>query len=168
MSLSAFTKAVAFIEAMGITVHFRTITQSCFLPGLNIENGELIVDTEQLLYPGDILHEAGHIAVVPANERLTLSATNITERPNREAEEMMAIAWSYAACIHLQLDGAFVFHNQGYQNGGTSILDNFNNRRYFGVSMLQWAGMTVEKSLEDGDIVYPAMKEWLRNDGIRY
>jgi hypothetical protein len=66
-------------------------------------NGEIVVDMEKLKYYGDILHEAGHIAVVPAKERSTLNEKDIAKREQRDAEEMMVIAWSYAACVHLEL-----------------------------------------------------------------
>jgi hypothetical protein len=161
--MSAFEKAVAFIKEIGIPIHFRSFGEDSFLPGTLIEQGELIVDMDKLKYPGDILHEAAHIAVVPAVERATLSGTAIAERANREAEEMMAIAWSYAACIHLDIDPDFVFHEHGYQAGGSSIMENFKQGRFFGVPMLQWVGLTIEKAKEPGDIVYPKMSSWLRS-----
>jgi hypothetical protein len=82
----------------------------------------------------------------------------------REAEEMMAIAWSYAACRHLGIDARFVFHDEGYKNGGSHIADNFDEGRYFGVPMLQWTGMALErKKDEEPDLpVYPAMMKWMR------
>ena len=60
-----FQKAVDFIQSIGISVLFREIPEKSFLPGISIKAGEIIVDPEKLKYPGDILHEAGHIAVVP-------------------------------------------------------------------------------------------------------
>lgn len=100
---------------------------------------------EKFKYPGDILHEAGHIAVVPPAERHLLNADTIATREQREAEEMMAIAWSYAACVHLDIDAGFVFHDNGYKGGGSSIAESFKQGHYFGVPMLQWVGMTLEK-----------------------
>ncbi len=157
-------RALSFIKEIGIRVHFGSVEETCFLPGLKIDSGELTVDKEKLKYPGDILHEAAHIAVVPAAERTTLSPTSIAERPNSDAEEMMAIAWSYAACVHLEIDASFVFHEHGYQAGGADILDNFRQGRFFAVPMLQWAGMTIEKKNANApaDAVYPKMKKWLR------
>jgi hypothetical protein len=163
LTSSSFEKAISFIETIGIPVHFRSFGEDSFLPGTAIENGALIIDMQKLKYPGDILHEAAHIAVVPADERMTLNADRIAERPDREAEEMMAIAWSYAACVHLDIDASFVFHEHGYQAGGSNILENFRQGRFFGVPMLQWVGLTKEKKKEPDDIVYPQMSQWLRN-----
>lgn len=78
---------------------------------------------------------------------------------------MMAIAWSYAACIHLKIDPYFVFHEEGYKNGGNHIADSFNNKQYFGVPMLQWKGMTVDEKNADalGVKSYPYMLNWVLN-----
>ena len=159
-----FNKAVNFLESIGIAVNFCSIDTYTFLPGISINNGAIIVDKEKLKYPGDILHEAGHIAVVPAAERSSLCEHDIAKREMRDAEEMMSIAWSYAACVHMDIDASFVFHDEGYKGGGSSIADNFKQGRYFGVPMLQWTGMALENNseTEPGKPVYPAMLLWLR------
>lgn len=160
-----FNTAVDFIRSLGIPVIFAALPEGTFLPGAFIQNGELIVDTEKLLYPGDILHEAGHIAVVPAGERGSLHNNNIPQRPHRNAEEMMAIAWSYAACIHLNLNPYFVFHENGYKGGGKEVADNFKEGRYFGVPMLQFAGMSAEphQAAQLQLPAFPQMAKWLRD-----
>ncbi len=81
----------------------------------------------------------------------------------REAEEMMAIAWSYAACMHLGLNPYVVFHDEGYRGGGSYIADNFNNKNYFGLPMLQWKGMAAdEKNAKLLNVSpYPHMIKWL-------
>ena len=68
------------------------------------------ISTDQkLLYPGDVLHEAGHIAVVPSAERHLLNAETISLREAKEAEEMSAISWSYAAGIALKYQSYICF-----------------------------------------------------------
>jgi hypothetical protein len=163
--IALFEKCIVFLNDIGIQTLFREIEPGSFLPGLSIEEGTIIVDVEQLKYPGDILHEAGHIAVVPASQRHGLSATSIINRTNREAEEMMAIAWSYAVCIHLRIDPYFVFHTEGYKDGGDFIIGSCENNSYFGLSMLQEIGMTAdEKKARKLHISsYPNMIKWLRN-----
>lgn len=154
-----FEKAVDFLQTIGIPVHFRSFDGKGFLPGISISNGEIVVNRDLLKCPGDILHEAGHIAVVTASERSSLNAQSIADREMREAEEMMAIAWSYAACVHLGIDAAFVFHDNGYKGGGSSIAENFREGRYFGVPVLKWVGMCNNPDEENG---YPKMIKWLR------
>lgn len=160
-----FDKCVAFLREIGMDVQYKKITETCFLPGLSIENGAILIDKDALKYPGDILHEAGHIAVVPAAERITLNAASIAQRKDREAEEMMAIAWSYAACKHLAIDPSFVFHDEGYAGGGNYIGENFNEKRYFGLPMLQWVGLTMDEknAAATGGLPYPHMLRWMRD-----
>jgi hypothetical protein len=69
-------------------------------------------------------------------------------------EELGAIAWSYAAALHLQLDPGVVFHEHGYRGGSQSMLENFAAGRYIGVPMLQWRGLCGNE--------YPRMLRWLR------
>lgn len=157
------TTCISFLNGIGIETKFEKLEEPCFLPGLSIRNGIIIIDREALSYPGDILHEAGHIAIVPAAERQTLNAAAIEKRENRASEEMMAIAWSYAACVHLGLDPYIVFHDDGYKGGGSYIADNFNNKSYFGLPMLQWKGMAAdEKNAPQLNVVpYPHMIKWV-------
>ena len=154
---------ISFLNEIGIETKFEKLDEPCFLPGLSIRNGSIILDKEALSYPGDILHEAGHIANVPAAERESLTASAIEKREQREAEEMMAIAWSYAACVHLGLDPYVVFHDEGYKGGGSYIADNFNNKNYFGLPMLQWKGMAADdKNAPFLNVApYPFMIKWL-------
>ena len=155
-------KSINFINEIGITTEYKVITSDvCFLPGLLIEQGKIIIDRDKLRFPGDILHEAGHIAVVPAAERYVLDGPAVGERKDAPAEEMMAIAWSYAACIHLDIDPTFVFHVEGYRGGSASIIENFSAGRYFGVPVLQWLGMTASFGSSAG--VYPCMIKWMRD-----
>lgn len=165
IDIENFNKCVEFLNDIGIKTIFRTVQEGSFLPGLSIEEGCIVVNLNSLKFPGDILHEAGHIAVVPTDERNTLDADSIAIRPNNAAEEMMAIAWSYAACLHLKINPYFVFHDQGYKGGGNYIADNFKEKKYFGLPMLQWIGLTSDeqRANELGISPYPAMIKWLRD-----
>lgn len=152
-----------FIESIGIEVIEGPIPDSCFLPGLRIDRGRLLVDMQQLLYPGDLLHEAGHIALVPRVERHTLMDETIGQRPNAAAEEMAAIAWSWAAGKHLQLAPEIIFHADGYRGGGSNIIENFEQERYFGVPYLHFLGLCVDRTIAVDTPPadhYPTMRRW--------
>jgi len=151
-----------FLAGIGLAVRSGRTDESTFLPGIRIEHGGLIVDESRLLYPGDLLHEAGHLAVVAPGRRRQLHL----HVGDDGGEEMMAIAWSYAAVLHLGLDPAVVFHSGGYQSGGSSIIENFAQGRYFGVPTLQWIGLTAEgsRARELGVEPYPHMIAWLRDE----
>lgn len=156
--------SLQFLDEIGIPVYISDTPVEGFLSGLAITDGAIHIHYPDLLYPGDILHEAGHIAVVPAAERSSLNQHNIAVRPAREAEEMAAIAWSYAATRYLGIDSRFVFHDNGYRGGGRNMADNFDKGYYFGVPILQWAGMTFEQqqAAENSTAPYPVMQRWLR------
>lgn len=76
----------------------------------------------------------------------------------------MAIAWSYAAVLHLKLPPAVVFHPAGYDGGAQSLLDNFAAGRYLAVPMLQWIGLACDEqhAPERGAPPYPKLIRWLR------
>lgn len=160
-----FDKCIDFLHSIGIETIFREIGAEGFLPGLLINKGAIIIDRDRLEHPGDILHEAGHIAVVPAGDRHSLTEKGITRRTDREGEEMMAIAWSYAAAIHLDIDPAFVFHDDGYRGGSDFITESCNNNDFHGLTMLQRIGLTVnEKRARHLQVdAWPHMVKWLRD-----
>lgn len=150
----------AFLTSIGIPVRSANLPQPTFLPGLWIERGALLVDEARLLYPGDMLHEAGHIAVAAPERRATI----VGDAGPDAAEEMMAIAWSYAAAIKCGIDPAHVFHPAGYHGQAQAILESFQNGQTFGVPVLQWLGMTFDaaRAPEQGVPPFPHMVRWLR------
>jgi hypothetical protein len=158
------TRITDFIRSIGIPVTLKQISGETVLPGLAIEYGGLVVDADKLLYPGDLLHEAGHLAVAPPEIRQTMHGALDPQQDFEIAGELMAIPWSYAACIYLQIDPRIVFHAAGYHSGGDSIVDNFANGNYFGVPGLQWAGMTYDEknAAENGVLPFPNMIKWVR------
>lgn len=156
-------KCISFIKELGIEVSYTDQEEESFLPGISISSGNLIINKAMLLYPGDILHEAGHIALVPAAERALLNADAIAARSNNDAEEIGAIAWSYAAAVHLNIDPAFVFHKNGYKGGSANLLESFADKRYIGLPLLQWMGLALDEknAAEQGKDAYPVMIKWL-------
>ena len=161
LSLHPTAAAIArFLEDIGIPVRAESIDTDTFLPGIRIEAGSLLVDPARLLYPGDLLHEAGHLALLPPFERANAN-DNIGDDGGLE---MAAIAWSWAAALHLGLDPAVVFHDDGYKGGARAIRENFEQGRYIGLPLLQWMGLTVEahRAAEFGVEPYPKMQRWLR------
>jgi hypothetical protein len=150
-------KLAAFVRGIGIEVRAAALPENTFLPGLEIRDGAILLDETRLAYPGDILHEAGHLAVADPAER------NAPTLSPGGAEELTTIAWSYAAVRHLGIDPAIVFH-AAFKGGGDSIIENFEAGCYFGVPLMQLYGMSCEKRLaaERGVPPYPHMLRWLR------
>jgi hypothetical protein len=150
--LNPLTNRIAgFLNEIGLPVRAGEIPEPTFLPGIHVFGGVLVVDEGRLAYPGDLLHEAGHLAVTPAARRDSIDGN----AGDDGGEEMAAIAWSYAAAVHLELSPDVVFHAAGYRGGSSSLIDNFGAGRYVGVPYLKWIGLT-------GD-AYPAMTRWLRD-----
>jgi hypothetical protein len=143
-------RIAGFLSGIGLGIRAGNLSGPVILPGIRIQGGVLVVDEAQLSYPGDLLHEAAHLAVVPAARRNLLDA----DTGDDGGEEMGAIAWSYAAALHLRLDPAVVFHAHGYRGGSDSIVGNFREGRYIGVPFLRWIGLA--------DDSYPRMAQWLR------
>jgi len=153
-------KIAAFLRSIGLTVEQRTLDGDTFLPGLTLDAGRILIDESKLLYPGDILHEAGHLAVTPAAERSTRGG----HLDVGGGEEMGAIAWSYAAALQIGIDPAVVFHPHGYRQGSESLLDNFLAGRFLAVPLLQWMGLTWDNTQAAARqcAPYPRMIRWLR------
>jgi hypothetical protein len=149
---------LAFLDEIGISWDEADLDDNTLLPGLRILQGRLLVDRARLKYPGDILHEAAHIAVTPAAERPGLGPDGL----DNAGLEIAALAWSYAACLHLGLPPEIVFHAAGYKGGGASILDTFQSGATLGQPLLAWMGLTTVAPGTDGQPVFPTMIQWLR------
>lgn len=152
-------RIVPFLQAVGITVIVEAVADETLLPGATVRHGALVFDPARLPWPGDLLHEAGHIAVTPPEDREALA-----EVSQDFSEEMAAMAWSYAAAIEIGIDPAIVFHEGGYQGGGANFLTSYNGDGGIGVPMLQFYGMTAEprQAAPLGREPFPAMTRWLR------
>ena len=148
----------AFLAEIGIPTQEVALTTETFLPGILIDNGGLLIDPARLLYPGDILHEAGHLAVTPAAERVQLAGNVLAGKPKQQGtdgDEIVAILWSYAAARAIGMPSEIVFHPDGYHGSSSWILDNFRQSVYPGLPLLVWMGLTTNEE-------FPAMTRWLR------
>lgn len=154
-SPATLDRLLAFVTAIGLGVRETTLATDGFLPGVRIEDGVLLVDRARLQYPGDVLHEAGHLAVVPAAERPYVQADITAGHPERAGDELAVHPWSYAACLALNLPAEVVFHAGGYHGGGQWLADNYRAGTYIGLPLLAWMGLTTNES-------FPQMTRWTR------
>jgi hypothetical protein len=155
------TRIVAWLEEIGLTVRLAPLGADTFLPGLMLEPGGLVVDPERLLYPGDLLHEAGHLATM-------LPAKRAATGPNVGSDmgdEIAAQAWSYAAAVHLGLAPEIVFHSTGYKGAAKTLIETYRDGRA-GVPLLQWMGLTLDftRAKAISASPYPHMIRWLRTE----
>jgi hypothetical protein len=152
-------RIAGFLEEIGITVLVESIPAATFLAGLAIRGGCLIVDPDRLEWPGDLLHEAGHIAVSAPELRPSLETL-----AEDGGDEMAAIAWSWAAALALGIAPDILFHQGGYKGGSQALVDNFGQGRFIGVPLLQLYEMSIEphRAEPGGPAPYPHMIRWLR------
>lgn len=149
-----------FFDEIGLSYTKADIGEHSFLPGLKIYQGALQIDLNHLKYPGDLLHEAGHIAVTPANLRDQLTG-DMKFLGHTAAEETAAIAWSYAACKYIQLKPSIVFHPDGYKGASQNLIKAFEEGGGFGFPLLHYWGMCEQIGTPEG---YPIMHKWFRNE----
>jgi hypothetical protein len=103
----------------------------CFWDGIKTTNGTLTVNPD-VAHPGDLLHEAGHLAILPVAARTALSGDNLGDIEFTEAyqacfaidqrlgyaTDSAATGWGILACIELGLDLSIVFANGFYTGEG--------------------------------------------------
>ena len=148
----------AFLGGIGIELEAGP-AGGTVLPGMTVVNGRIRVDPAVPGYPGDLLHEAGHLAVCEPAERASREA--MSDDPG---EEMAAIAWSVAAAKACGVSLEVLFHEHGYKGGAGALREAFADGRGVGIPMLAWFGMTAEphRAGEWGVPAFPSMSRWLR------
>ncbi len=154
-------KIVSFLNEINIPVKNGNVPDDTFLPGILVDGASLVIDEEKLKYPGDLLHEAGHIAVMTPKQRKNL----YNDVSKNAGDELATLAWSWAALKHLDLEPEVVFHPHGYKGDSEWLIETFNNEGDIGVPLLQWMDMTVErhKAGDAGMDAFPKMQKWLRD-----
>jgi hypothetical protein len=159
------TLILDWLRQIGLTVRIAILSSETFLPGVTLEPGGLIVDPERLLYPGDLLHEAGHLATMLPAQR-TSTGSNVG---SDMGDEIAAQSWSYAAAIHLGLPPEIAFHSAGYKGAAQTLIQIYRDGSA-GVPLLQWMGLTLDQThaAEISIAPYPHMIRWLRDDGMNH
>lgn len=188
----ALQPIVAFLRDIGVGVEFGPGAQNGFLPGVNIHAGIIHVDPDTLVGPGDLLHEAGHMAVLPRRFRSGLgSDLDVDMHRLIEAEagsgspddpilavpkqqgEFMAQAWSYAAALHIGVPPACIFFPGSYKHHdyeGQHPMERWiENGTHYGPMALARVGMTGFSGLfalmnaDNGLPPYPVMSRWVQD-----
>lgn len=153
-----------FLEEIGIQIIEKKLDSTTFLPGLALGSNCMYVDFDQLKYPGDLLHEAGHLAVTDGETRKNINNISNEEWPT-QGEEIAAILWSYAALTYLKLDPSFVFHADGYKGNSEWFISNFTKANYIGLPFLEWAGLALSdnRAQVENKEAFPVMQKWIRD-----
>ncbi|NJM79308.1 MAG: hypothetical protein HC854_06230 [Flavobacterium sp.] len=158
-------KIIAFLKDIGIPTIEKELPATTFLPGLALSNEGILVDYNQLLYPGDILHEAGHLAVTTSENRKKIGTNEMPEDWPTQGDEIGAMLWSFAAAHHLEIPLDVVFHPNGYKGSSEWLLASFKDHNFIGLPLLEWFGLTLseEKAKELNKEPFPHMLKWTRD-----
>jgi len=158
---STATLIIDWLRQIGLTIRFAPLDTGTFLPGVTLDPGGLIVDPERLLYPGDLLHEAGHLATMLPARRASTGCNAGSDM----GDEIAAQTWSYAAAVHLSLAPEIVFHSTGYHESAARLIEIYRDGKA-GVPLLQWMGLTLDRTRAAASSVppWPHMIRWLRID----
>jgi hypothetical protein len=148
-------RIIDFLNLINIMVVEKKLSDDTFLSGLSIKGNTILMDLDKLKYPGDLLHEAGHIATTEEQIRPFIGTEKIEANWPTDGDEIAAIIWSYAASYHLNLDLEIVFHPNGYKNESEWLIEEFNNKNYIGLPLLEWMSLCNKDE-------FPKMKKWIR------
>lgn len=174
---------VTFLQAIGLPVEWVDHWDGeSFMDLVRIQHGGLVVQKEAAV--ADVLHEAGHLAVVPAPyrtwihddvdvglermldaiETLALDPDDALPKAAMQAGEAEATAWAWAAGVHLGLAPHTIIADSDYQGMGQSLRVALGRGCDPGIRGLCRAGFCGQGSLaaQRGLPVYPALAFWLQ------
>lgn len=180
---TALPTITAFLEKIGITIEFAPIERKTFLHGILIQGQRLVIDRAKLRQPGDLMHEAGHIATIPSlfrpliddNVETSLAPhidaymashsfpIDTPEGPKEDpvirgclqSSDPEATAWSYAAAIEAGIDPAIVFHPDSFDGEADDQRLMLEVNSHYGIHGLSHAGMCDRRA-------WPRMNRWLQ------
>lgn len=155
MNTPYFESIKSFLEEIGIPLKQKKLEDDCFLPGLKIDKGTLYYDPGKLKYTGDILHEAGHIALMTKEEKTIIVGSVSEFRDPGKEDEIGVLCWTFAALTHLGIPPEIVFHADGYKGDSETLIMGFQNGQYIGLPLLVWMGLCDYEG-------FPNMKKWVR------
>lgn len=172
-------RVIEYLRTVGLEVH-EVPGASGFAPGCRIVSGTLHVDSE--CAPSTLLHEAGHLATVPARFR-SLMSDNLASGMRRMFEELAkmnldpdhpleraaiqcsdpeATAWAWAAGIAIGLAPAEIIQDAEYDGEGSEIREMLLANQYVGINGLAHAGMCKRGHWCAEELRYPKMQNWLQ------
>jgi hypothetical protein len=159
-----YSTILSFLSRIGLPIAEDTLPAGTFLPGIALRTGGLVVDPDKLMWPGDLLHEAGHLAVLPSAPRSDAHDDDPNHAEVEFAGELEAMAWAYAAAVELGLPMEVLIHDGGYHGRARDLLQMYSFGVYPGLRGLCETGMTAAVGFtpDCGPVQYPRMLRWLR------
>ncbi len=173
------TCVLGFLREIGIPCEIEHGARG-FLEGVRIEAGVLFVDPACSL--STLLHEAGHLAIVPVRYRHWMSGNlhagmrrmlhdvqtkdiepdSLLYRAVIQCSDPEATAWAWAAGRHLGIPPEIIIADQDYDKCGDSVRLGLETRHYLGINGLQHAGFCVARAnaYRPEQAVFPQLNFW--------
>lgn len=172
---NSIQQAIIFLKGIGFNTERGEVTANSFVPNITIKNGEIVYNEEALV--GDMLHEAGHLAILPAKYRSICQANvgrSVAEiwkhadaagelevdspmyRALIQASDPEATAWAWAAGKEIGIAEEEIIPDFQYQGTGEEIRSMLSARCYLGINGLRAAGML------DSVKTFPKLTRWVQ------
>lgn len=174
-------RTVSFLNQIGIQT-IMTETAGGFLDHVRIVAGVLHVTPEAP--PSNVLHEAGHVAIVPSPFRVLMDndvdvgvhemferakAKGIEVSPEQwqqmiQVSETEATAWAWAAGKAIGLGDEEIIEDHDYEGDGAIERLRLSLNSHLGIHGLQHAGFCRVRASSPGvGKVYPELNFWLQH-----
>lgn len=172
----ALERTVAFLSEIGIAVQPSQSAKG-FLEHIRISDGILLYNPDHAT-AANLLHEAGHLAVLPSrlrdtvNDDLDDTFDKLGEIMDKEFDpnnpdspeirallqcgETEATAWAWAAGIAIGLPYEQIIENEDYNNGGENMRLALLCNAYLGINGLVAGNMLANVRS------YPQLTRWLQ------
>ena len=169
--MALLNKTISFLNSIGIKTQ-KVYSARGFLNEVRIDKGEILYTDKASI--SNLLHEAGHLAVLPENyrckaeddlskiqnkmldENLDIEPDSESMRILLQAGETEATAWAYAAGVAIGLPEEVIIEDKDYDNDGKNIRLCLSMRSYLGINGLRNGGMIFDVK------EYPVMARWLQ------
>lgn len=174
-------RCLAFLGAIGLPWAWKRGARG-FLDLVEVEQGVLLVDPSASV--SNVLHEAGHLAVMPGRFRgaATGDLSAALEQMFREVDfadpdsaiaraaiqcgDAEATAWAWAVGVHLGLPPETVIKDDEYDGTGGFLRTALGAGAYTGINGLSHAGFCALRpgvyATARGLPVYPQLAMWLQ------
>jgi len=162
---------LTFLRTIGITIHeVEKLPETGFLESILLKDGEMYILPEAKI--SSILHEAGHLAIIPAQFRHFASGDlrglqqmfdaldnepldSPLMRAALQCGDTEATAWAYAVGVHLGIPEKLIIQDDEYSGTGNEIRAVVAIGHYLGVHGLQHAGMCNKRD-------WPRLIRWVQ------
>lgn len=162
-------KVITFIQSIGIKVIKVDVIQHTFIDGVKIVNGCIHITENTKV--SNLLHEAGHLAIIPANLRhladgdlddafkkifeitSKLPHDHPIQRVLIQCSDVEATAWAWSVGCHLGIPHSEIIDEEDYEGEGGNIRFMLSCGKYFGINGLAASGMTTTRT-------YPRLEYW--------